>query len=314
LIETALVFAMRRDEWLTHADVINVIGNDYAESTISKAIRELSYPIESLSGLSYIDLETIPSNSKGRPRIRGKLSKAAHERLFKLVSPVEHHTRSHFIGLDKIGRVEIPSLVLEKILDKKRFQRMMLSPEDVHKCVEEKIGVRESNRLLKELINDGQASEVPVSRTHRWGRTPLHQFKISRTALEAYAADTNPKCYKMDAIFRPTTDKDLEILDAAGIVHCPSCGNPIHKSDIIHIDGGKSAICLTEYMHAALNATIRERPDGELCRETVEDIPELTATGYAWDQCRKNLATVIRDWIRNRQKEGRDLPSPRGYK
>jgi len=84
----------------------------------------------------------------------------------------------------------------------------------------------------------------------------------------------------------------------------------ILASELIRLPGSEMDICKTDYMKLALNALIRESIEGGLYRETVRQIPELTATGSTWDECRTNLFNAILEWIRNRQKEGLDLPPP----
>jgi hypothetical protein len=312
LIKAAIVFAAWRDEWLTQEDLINFIGKDFANSTIRNAYEELSSPIESLNNNSYIEVTTVKSGSKGRPVIKGRLSEAAQKRIFTLTTPVKCPPSTHYIGLDKIGRIEIPPLSFEKPADKFNKPKIYLSPKDILDIIEQKIGIRETNRSLRRLIKKGQAKEIEVSRTHRWGRSPHHQYRLLSSDLERLAKDTNLKCFSMGVSLRSETEDDRKRLEADGMIQCPSCGNPVNKSDIIRVTGAKIDSCLTEYMQAALNNTIIERQDNGSLRETVKGMPELTATGSTKDQCRENLSCAIIDWVRFRQNQGLKISPPIG--
>jgi len=110
-----------------------------------------------------------------------------------------------------------------------------------------------------------------------------------------------------DVILRPETDDDRQKLEAAGMAHCPSCGNPVSKSDIFLLENG-TYCCLTEYFQLAL-----KRKRGSAQRDssyviTVRGLPGVRATGVTEEQCRLNLIEEIRIWIKKQQQEGQPIP------
>lgn len=308
LIESALVFARRRNEWLTQRDLIDYVGRDFAKSTVRNAFRRLSSPMEMLNNSSYIEVISVTGSGRGRPIIRGKMSEAALVKIFDIATPLKHPPPVYHTALDKIGRIELQPLSFEKLASRNIKQISYLAPQDILKLTEKKIGTKETDRQLNRLIKEDKAKEIKVSRTRRWGRPPHHQYLISNEDLERLLEDTNEGCNSVDAILSRSTDDDLIRLEAASLVPCPSCHNLTHKSDLVHIHGARSNSCLTEYMHAALNATTLERQNDGSYKETVKDIAELSALGSTRDKCRENLFDTINNWIRNRQKERLDLP------
>jgi hypothetical protein len=105
----ALLFAERRGRWLTTDDIIRLINRRFAESTVLKAFKKISCPMDVLGGHSYIDTESIKSEGRGRPIVRGRLSEAACEKIFALVKPVKEMPQSYFPGLlNGEGRIEMP--------------------------------------------------------------------------------------------------------------------------------------------------------------------------------------------------------------
>ena len=76
----ASLFAERREQWLTHADVIRLVNKRFADSTVLKAFKKLSAQLAALNGNSFIDTESIKKAGRGGPIVRGRLSEAASER------------------------------------------------------------------------------------------------------------------------------------------------------------------------------------------------------------------------------------------
>ena len=146
----ALIFAERRGEWLTHEDAIHLGKEKLADSTIRKAFKELSRSLVVLGGHSFIDTESVKRDGRGCPIIRGRLSRAADEKIFATVYPVNQKPASYFIGLNGIGRLEIPPLSL---VDK------YLPPRDLIRIRKQKSGQNETNHLLRALTNDKPGAE-----------------------------------------------------------------------------------------------------------------------------------------------------------
>jgi hypothetical protein len=147
----ASIFADRRGQWLTHDDVINLIGNGFAKSTICRAFKRLSRPMDVLGGHSFIDTELGKKDGKGRPKIIGRISEAAVEQIFASLTPVEQKPESFFpILSDGKGRIEIHPLQIE---DK------YLLPDEIIHLLEQKIGKKETRRLLRKMVNDKPGAE-----------------------------------------------------------------------------------------------------------------------------------------------------------
>lgn len=95
--------------------------------------------------------------------------------------------------------------------------------------------------------------------------------------------------------------------DATDIVHCPSCGNPTHRSDIVQLDGGRT-ICLTEYAQLARvksGGCVRENG---VWRMSVEGIPALTATGSTEDECKERFTERVVSYVREHKRAGMKPP------
>ena len=147
----AIIFAERRGQWLTHDDIINLINKRFADSTVLKAFKVLSRPLDVLGGYSFIDTEAIKKEGRGSPIIRGRLSEAASEKIFALVTPVKQKPESYSPGLlNGEGRLEMPPL---QIGDK------YLSPEDIIRLRIQKSGEKETRHLLRMLVNDRPGAE-----------------------------------------------------------------------------------------------------------------------------------------------------------
>jgi hypothetical protein len=197
LIEVAIVFASRRESWLTQNDMINLIGKKFADSTIRKCFKDLAVSLDSLDGLSYIDIETIKNDGRGRPTIRGKLSKAAFDRIFASITPREKPSISHCFRSLRMGRLEIPALSIDTHNMRER-QKLWFPPEEMICLVEKKIGRPATTHLLMSLIHEGYADATEeISKTHRWGRPSHHQYKLIEAGVEKFLTDRNVVCYEM---------------------------------------------------------------------------------------------------------------------
>jgi hypothetical protein len=140
----ALIFAESRGRWLTQTDVIELIDKKFPDSTVRKAFKILSRPLDVLGGYSFIDTESVKKEGKGRPVIRGTLSQAGLKKIFELVMPVKQEPASYFPELNMKGRLEIPPLLIG---DK------YLPPEDIMRLRIQKSGERETRRLVRDMVN-----------------------------------------------------------------------------------------------------------------------------------------------------------------
>lgn len=138
----ATLFAERRGQWLTQADVIGLVNKKFGDSTVRRAFRKLSLPVDALNGHSFIDAELIKNEDRGGPILRGRLSDAAAETIFKLVTPVDQEPPSHFI---REKRLELPPL---KIGDG------YLPPEDIIALRNEKCGEEYTRCSLSKMTKD----------------------------------------------------------------------------------------------------------------------------------------------------------------
>ncbi len=144
LKEMAIIFADRPREWLTLEDIINLIGRTYPNSTICSNFNTLSLTMKEIGNHSYIDTEVIKNGSIGRPARRGKLSDAAHNRIFKLVTPVKERPPSC-----RMGNVLLQPL---PIGDSKE-PNAWLSPEDIMELRKYKIGEKSAVRSLQVIAS-----------------------------------------------------------------------------------------------------------------------------------------------------------------
>jgi predicted RNase H-like HicB family nuclease len=113
----------------------------------------------------------------------------------------------------------------------------------------------------------------------------------------------------MTALFVPSTDEDRKRLEAAGIVPCPSCGNPTHRSDLIHIQGTEKDSCLTEYFESAKKCIHSIRHEDGSWSEMIVGISGMTSEGKTKDECRKKLMKDLMNWIRDKQLNGSAIPA-----
>lgn len=91
--------------------------------------------------------------------------------------------------------------------------------------------------------------------------------------------------------------EDRDRLASAGMVHCPSCGNHTHKSDIFRISGAEKDSCLTEYIQVALRRMSIECIENGFIKITVHGLEDVIAIGKTDDECRNNLIEEIKRWI-----------------
>ena len=67
IVVVASLFAERREEWLTQADVIRLVNKRFADSTVIKSYGRLSRPLKALNGHSFLDTEFIKKTGRGSP-------------------------------------------------------------------------------------------------------------------------------------------------------------------------------------------------------------------------------------------------------
>ena len=161
--------------------------------------------------------------------------------------------------------------------------------------------------VKKGLINIVESPPYTKER----GRPPK-RYQLNPTLWNEYQiSEKTPekmeRGYAMGISLRAERKENQEKMAAEGMVHCPSCGNPTHKSDIFRISGAEKDSCLTEYVRAALRrARIETMEDGSI-RITVEGLKDVTAIGETEDNCRNNLIEEIRKWIAIRLQKGLDI-------
>jgi hypothetical protein len=310
IMMVALAFAERRGTWLTQNDVISLANKKFANSTVRKAFRELSRPLDVLEGHSFIDLESIKRDDRGRPTIRGRLSEAATERIFELVTPVKEKPPSSFrLILHKEGKSEVPPLLLKS----KSNGNKWLPPEDILRIREKKIGKKQTNRLLKGIAKKGKPYAEPVDileilKNHHFGRLPYHQTRIMDDGQIELASDQNRSCAMVDAILAPATEEDTKRLEAAGIVPCPSCCHLTHRSDLIRVQGAEKDICLTEYFDSIKKCIHSIKHEDGSWSEIVVGIPEIESKGKDKGECRSLLMKKLMNWFREKQLDGSSMP------
>ena len=178
IVVVASLFAERRGQWLKHADVIRLVNEKFANSTVLKAYKRLSCPLDSLNGHSFIDTESIKKVGRGGPIVRGRLSDAASEKLFSLVQPVYQEPTSCLTWQD---RTIIPPL---QIGDK------YLLPEDIINRRNQKYGEEDTRRLLNKMSND-----VP-------GANKKAVQKMIEKLAEQQGIEFNPETIKVGSEFQ----------------------------------------------------------------------------------------------------------------
>ncbi len=172
------LFAERRRQWLTHADVVRLVYKRFADSTVLKAYKKLSRPLAALNGNSFIDIEPIKKVGRGGPIVRGRLSKAASEKIFTLVTPINQKPASCYI---RQNRLELPPLEMG---DK------YLSPKDIINLRNKKSGEEYTRRLLNEMSND-----IP-------GANKKAVQKVVEKLAEQQGIEFNPETIKVGSEFQ----------------------------------------------------------------------------------------------------------------
>ncbi len=139
---------------------------------------------------------------------------------------------------------------------------------------------------------------------------PRNVYTLNEYYLRDYFEKDIGLTLKITAHLVPTTEEDIRRLVAAGIVPCPSCGSPTHKSDLLLIEGAKEEICLTEYF-ASIKKCIHscKHEDGSWS-EVVVGISGMNAEGKTKDECRTRLMDLIMKWIREKQSNSLAIPAP----
>jgi len=302
----AIIFAERRGTWLTQNDVISLAKKKFANSTVRKAFRELSRPLDFLEGHSFIDIESIKRDDRGRPTIRGKLSEAATERIFELVTPVKEKTPICFRYIHKKGKFEIQPLVVKS----KSYGIKWLPPEDILRLREKKIGKKQTNRLLKEFAEKKKpyAKSVDILKNHHFGRLPYSQTRIMKAGRIKLASDQNRSFAMLDAILVPATEEDTKRLEAAGIIPCPSCGIPTHRSDLIRVQAAEKDICLTEYFDSIKKSIHSIKHEDGSWSEMIVGISGIESKGKDKGECRSLLMKKLMIWFREKQLDGSAIP------
>jgi hypothetical protein len=216
LKEIACIFVARRGLWLVQEDIINLLGKKYANSTICSNFKKLSLPMKEIENNCYIETNIL-KNTRGRPTIRGRLSEAASERIFKLVPPVSERPKSK----SKIGRIVVPSMKIPT------NPPSWLPSESIVALRKQKIGEKETDCLLRDIADNKDAPETtPFAQSYfdfknyqRPGPRPCWHC-LTDAGLREFASDTNQTTVILTAYLAPnwvgTWDTDfgkLEIIN-----------------------------------------------------------------------------------------------------
>jgi predicted RNase H-like HicB family nuclease len=264
--------------------------------------------MKELSNHSYIDTKDLKSNHRGRPAKMGKLSKVASKKIFKLVTPIDERPKSHFVG-----KIEIPPFCV----DKENAGTTWLPAEDIWALRVEKLGTERSKKLLQEIANKQDSignksfaeSVLDLKNHSRPGRICPHPRLKTEGVLE-FGADEYCIAVSVSAYLVPGNDEDRKRLEAAGIVPCPSCGSPTHKSHLIRVQGAENDCCHTEYCESVKKCIQSSIEKNGSWFETVVGIPGLSAEGHTRDECRNKLMTMLMDWIAEKKQKGLPIPPP----
>jgi predicted RNase H-like HicB family nuclease len=305
----ALIFAERRGRWLTQDDVIKLLNKKFAYSTIRKAFKKLSCPLDVLNGHGFIDTELIKLDTKGRPAIKGRLSGTVAERIFELVPSVKEKPPSVFRWINKVGSVEIPPFLVRSDNNGSKW----LSPEDILRLREKKIGKKQTNRLLKYISSKGkpyaESSDIlKILKRHHRGPLPEHQISIMNAGQCELGSDDNQLSAGIIAYCVPVSDESRKRAAAAGDVPCPSCGNPTHRSSLIRIRGVDKDSCLTEYFESVKTCIHSTQHEDGSWSEMIVGISGMTSEGQTKDECHKKLMNGLGKWIAEKQLNGSSIP------
>ncbi len=176
--------------------------------------------MDSLNGNSYVD-EKQSNIGRGRPIKMWKLSNFAFEKIFALVTPEQTSFVPNIHGLKGRGRIRILPLVVKKEHEKeglKYRETILLSPQEIINLVEQKIGARNTNRLLKSLTSNqgikygGYAVDCEgVTKTRRWGRHPKKEIELTNTGLMKLLADQNELQHSLRALIIDSRQDDARV-------------------------------------------------------------------------------------------------------
>lgn len=148
-------------------------------------------------------------------------------------------------------------------------------------------------------------------RASEMGRAPeVYQLSDTfKTRLEDFLNRKEMKIgYQASIRLRKETEEDRQRLAAAGMVRCPSCGDPVPKSSLLRLQGAEKDCCLTEYVHAALKLTKISVIEDESYIEIVNGNPEVVGKGKTKDECRHALVESIKKWIATQQQNSLTIP------
>lgn len=166
------------------------------------------------------------------------------------------------------------------------------------------IYVRMQTKYYEDII---ERSLARIDSEYKYIDRLENSYKLNDKFWEDFRKRTLVSQIVADVILRPETEEDRKKLEANGMTHCPSCGNPVQKSDIFPLANGTSC-CLTDYFQLALKRRrVRVQPSGSYVI-TVKGIEGVRATGTTEDQCRLNLIDELRTWIKKQQQEGKPIP------
>jgi hypothetical protein len=199
----ATFFAERRGQWLTQVDIIKLVNKKFGDSTIRKAFRGLSLPMDALDGRPFIEVESVKEDRPGGPILRGRISDAAIEKLFKTVTPVENEPPSCFI---RKKRLELPPLKInDRYLPPKDIVdiRKLKSGEDytrslLHKLATDKLGADKEaieKLILKMAKNQGIEFDTATFQFTKGGKEVFPEGNLARTFYKwRNGPYTKPSC------------------------------------------------------------------------------------------------------------------------
>lgn len=137
---------------------------------------------------------------------------------------------------------------------------------------------------------------------------PRNVYTLNEYYLRDYFEKDIGLTCKVTAYTVPITEEKIQRLRAAGIVPCPSCGSPTHRSALIRIQGAERDCCLTEYFESAKKCIHSTRHEDGSWSETIVGISGMASEGDTRDKCRRLLMEKLRDWIRVKQRNGSAIP------
>lgn len=216
--EIAYIFSYRHEDALCQKDLIAVFKGKFSDSTINYNFKKLSSHLKELDNHSFIEINII--NKGGRPTEMGRLSEAASQRIFQLVTPVKESPPPYIVD-----NIVIPPIPVKRPkepsegVDPAKFDELVkqqwgnndtiwLSAEDGIALLKQKIGDVEAHRLLQDIAsNKGVTGEKPFTKDfydfknrHLPGPRPCQHYFTEAGFSEA-VSDKNPKSYSMSTTF-----------------------------------------------------------------------------------------------------------------